>query len=89
MPKFRKRPVVVDAVQWRGNNEKEIEEFIKPLHASMQDKDSGQLAIVDFRQSGYVMLEMNDYIARESDGHLRTYPELSFNADHEPIEDTQ
>lgn len=29
MPKFRKKPVVIEAVQWTGNNFKEICEFVK------------------------------------------------------------
>ena len=29
MAKFRKKPVVIDAVQWNGQNEFEIQNFIK------------------------------------------------------------
>lgn len=30
MPKFRKRPVVIDAIQWTGDNMKEMTAFIGP-----------------------------------------------------------
>jgi hypothetical protein len=28
--KFRKKPVVIDAIQWTGNNLSEIQKFYKP-----------------------------------------------------------
>jgi hypothetical protein len=28
MPKYKKKPVIIDAIQWTGNNVKEVQEFI-------------------------------------------------------------
>ena len=28
MPKFRKKPVVIEAIQWTGDNKEEIKEFL-------------------------------------------------------------
>ncbi len=30
MPKFRKKPVVIEAVQWNGENTREIMEWVDP-----------------------------------------------------------
>lgn len=46
MPKFRKKPVVIEAVQWEGENEMEIMDFVgkrlsfcKPPHQMDIEKD--------------------------------------------------
>jgi hypothetical protein len=28
MPKYKKKPVIIEAIQWTGNNVKEVQEFI-------------------------------------------------------------
>jgi hypothetical protein len=32
MPKYRKKPVVIEATQWTGKNTEEIKEFGAPFH---------------------------------------------------------
>lgn len=40
--KYRKKPVVIDAIEWNGNNEKEVLDFMGWRHA---DVDEGELYI--------------------------------------------
>ena len=39
MPRFRKNPVVIDAVQWTGENLREVVDFCGGLHASARKLD--------------------------------------------------
>jgi hypothetical protein len=44
MPKFRKKPVTIEAVQWNGDNWQEISNFIN-MWATLTDKEK-QLSIM-------------------------------------------
>lgn len=37
MPKFRKRPVVIEAIQYDGTNESEIQQFVKEAYVPGRD----------------------------------------------------
>mgnify|MGYP003528994064 FL=1 len=38
MPKYRKKPVVIEAVQWTGNNVGELRDFLKHIpHSPIED----------------------------------------------------
>lgn len=50
MPKFRKKPVVIEAVQWTGNNANEINDFVPA-------KDSLWMAGMDFMALSIMTLE--------------------------------
>lgn len=66
MAKYRKKPVVIEAVQWTGENWDEITSFIGPQAAW----DGGQLIITTLE--GNMTASKSDYIIRGVQGEF--YP---------------
>jgi len=68
--KYRKKPVVIEAVQWMGNL-KEIEELFgnKPFGCSYNEK--GSTIVIDTLE-GQMMASMDDYIVKGIKGEF--YP---------------
>lgn len=60
MPKFRKKPVIIDAIQFTGNNHKEVYEFANNSEHIMGDRD--QLIIETLE--GAHRANPGDYIIR-------------------------
>lgn len=92
MPRFRKRPVEVEAVQYRGDNKIEIEEFVGKTILSTPDN-----ALVIETPSGNVNATPDDWIVQDvrgmfypvkSDIFHKTY-NLAFNYDEAPEEVTR
>jgi len=67
--KYRKKPVIVDAIQWTGGNEKEVESFLV-LGGAWFDKDSNFFVIYTLESDMYV--DKGDYIIRGIKGEF--YP---------------
>ena len=65
--KYRKKPVIVDAIQWTGENEKEVESFLV-LGGAWFDKDSNFLIICTLEGDMYV--DKGDYIIRGIKGEF-------------------
>jgi len=63
MPKYRKKPVVVEAMQWTGENYQEVCDWAKELGSArdiMLDVKTGSLAITTLE--GVMTASSNDYI---------------------------
>ena len=67
MAKYRKRPVVIEAVQWTGENLLEILQFSKD---SFIDRDNYTLKIETLE--GVMTVSRGDYIVKGVDGEF--YP---------------
>ena len=67
MTKYRKRPVVIEAVQWDGNNLIEILQFSKD---AFMDQDNVTLKIKTLE--GVMTASRGDYIVKGVDGEF--YP---------------
>lgn len=67
MAKYRKRPVVIEAVQWTGENLLEILQFSKD---SFIDRDNYTLKIETLE--GVITASRGDYIVKGVDGEF--YP---------------
>jgi len=65
--KYRKKPVIVDAIQWTGENEKEVESFLV-LGGAWFDKDSNFLIIRTLE--GDIYADKGDYIIRGIKGEF-------------------
>jgi hypothetical protein len=65
--KYRKKPVIIDAVQWRGNNFKEIELF---TNSEVKYNMMGQEVIKTLE--GDLFLTINDFIIKGIKGEF--YP---------------
>lgn len=66
MTLYRKRPVVVDMIQWTGDNFGEVEAFIAPT-TPVRDL-SGRLRLWVEKSSASLAIDIGTWIARERDG---------------------
>lgn len=84
MPKYRKRPVVIEAVQFRRTgNFDEIEEFCGG-DAEFRD---GQLVVATLE--GPLHARPGDYIIKDTKGELRSVKPDIFEATYEPVKEGQ
>lgn len=68
--KYRKKPVVVEALQWTGDNLVEIADFIKDSERYFEFDSNRDLKIGTLE--GIMTVNINDYIIRGIKGEL--YP---------------
>lgn len=80
--KYRKKPVVIDAIQWTGDNYAEVFEFTEgnawPTHSH-----SDTLAVSTLE--GEVMATKDCYIIRGVNGEYYPCQEDIFNKTYEPV----
>lgn len=70
--RYRKKPVVVDAIQWTGNNFKQIKELIANSSPSERSlKQEGNILIIKTLE-GDMTASLNDYIIKGVQGEF--YP---------------
>lgn len=81
MPKFRKKPVVIDAIQWDGNNEIEIAEFMPSGKFSISD--SGAKLFIDTLE-GQMTADTLDWIIKGVKGEFYPCKPDIFAATYEP-----
>lgn len=81
MPFFRKKPVIVEAIQWTGQNTDDIRKFVGEsspgecrflLMSEIFGSMSSPAIIYDDVQRGYVPVNLNDWIIRGVKGEF--YP---------------
>jgi len=89
--KFRKKPVVIDAVQWNGSNLREIIDFTG-LHPSAQKwswDEYGQVVKTDglkiFTLEGKMNADIGDYIIKGVKGEFYPCKPDVFNATYEAV----
>ncbi|WP_105140126.1 hypothetical protein [Streptococcus suis] len=66
---YRKKPILIEAVKWTGENVKEITEFMEISHISYEIP-SGKLSVVTLE--GVMTAKKGDYIIKGVRGEL--YP---------------
>lgn len=69
--KYRKKPVVIDAVQWSGNNLNEILDFMKDKQPNYYEDDEKKLLTIQTLE-GNVIASVGDYIIKGVRGEF--YP---------------
>lgn len=96
MPKFRKVPVVVEAIQWTGTNLKEVLDFTGKHHKfdlwfssfehykEQVEKDGLKFKI--FTLEGTMTADVGDYIIRGVQGEHYPCKPAIFNATYELVE---
>lgn len=72
MPKFRTKPVEIQAIQWRGDNREDIEAFGASLRVVGGTWKSHTLQVYDFLQDTWVGVNQGDFIIRGTKGEF--YP---------------
>ena len=66
--KYVKKPVIIEACQWTGDNVKEIKDFVTPIAEYLEDEN----VIVIHTLEGDMKAEVNDYIIKGVKGEF--YP---------------
>lgn len=81
--KYRKKPVVIDAIQWTGDNYAEIFEFTEG-NACPTHSHSSTLIVETLE--GNMAAEKGCYIIRGVNGEYYPCQEDIFNKTYEPVE---
>lgn len=84
MPKFRKKPVVIEAVQWTGNNREEMEKFIPNTILAKKNTEE-ELAIGTLE--GVMTASKNDWIIKGVHGEYYPCKPDIFEKTYEPVDD--
>lgn len=69
--KYRKKPVVIEAVQWSGNNLNEILDFMKDKQPNYYEDDEKKLLTIQTLE-GNMIASVGDYIIKGVQGEF--YP---------------
>jgi hypothetical protein len=92
MAKYRKKPVVIEAVQWTGDNFKEIQEMLKEADEKRvimphpnEDKEVQSLLIVTLE--GEMRADKGDYIIKGVKGEIYPCKPDIFEKTYEPVEE--
>lgn len=81
MTKYRIKPLVIDAIQWTGDNYAEVFEFTEG-NAYPTKSHSDTLAL---SPDGEVKVEKGNYIIRNREGNYVLCDEDIFNMIYEPV----
>ena len=84
MAKFRKKPVVIEAIQWDGTNIKELKQMESPSEFWFggMDRETGDLGI--YTLEGLVTARIGDWVIRGVQGELYPCKPDIFAATYEP-----
>lgn len=83
---YRKRPVVIRAVQWTGDNFDEICEFVKDQPVTLYKNDFGFTRLVIETLEGDMRAEVGDYIIQGVHGEYYPCKPNIFAETYEEIE---
>ena len=67
--KYRKKPVVIEAVQWSGNNLNEILDFMKDKQPNYYEDDEKKLLTIQTLE-GNMFSSVGDYIIKGVQGEF-------------------
>lgn len=87
MPKYRKKPVVVEAVQWTGDNLDELAEFMGDSDGErkfLYDRDNNTIKI--YTLEGVMTATPGDFIIKGVNGEFYPCKPDIFYQTHEPVE---
>ena len=87
MPKYRKKPVVVEALQFTKDNFDECCAFVGPHLTDGTSKDEMYVGVETM--AGEVGACVGDYIIQGVEGEHYPCEERIFNATHEKVEDDE
>lgn len=86
--RFRKKPELVDAVQWTGNNMQDIRDLVQlgPPGLTNYCRDMDSRRLIAENGDGVVQVALpGDWVVRSSDGTLSTCNQLTFAASYEAV----
>ena len=82
MAKFRKKPVIIEAVQWTGENREEMEQFI-PNTIIVRKNKEGELGIGTL--DGVMTASKGDFIIKGVHGEYYPCKPDIFEQTYEPV----
>jgi hypothetical protein len=89
---FRKKPIVIEAVPWRGDNAQELRQFtggrfetINPLDCGDDDRDTNA-QVFDILHDTWVKLRTGDWVLRGIKGEFYPCAADVFEATYEPVD---
>lgn len=85
MAKFKTRQVVIEAVQWKGSNMKEMEDFIadKRISNTFSHDLNGNDEIYIFPRAGVARVDPGDWVIKSKNGDFSACKEDHFNIIYE------
>jgi hypothetical protein len=86
MAKFRKKPVVIEAVRWQGNNQPAIKSFVGDQARFNPDWDRLQIRTLESGE-GYHEADIGDWIIKGVKGEFYPCKPDIFAATYEPVQD--
>lgn len=84
MPKFRKKPVVIEAVQWTGDGTPELYVL---MGREIDVKSSGSPQLVIRTLEGDMLAQIGDWIIRGVKGELYPVKDEIFRLTYEEVSD--
>jgi len=92
MPKYRKKPVVIEAIKWNGANWNEICDFItlEDMHGRYEDGYEGSnehMQVVIPTLEGDMIANIGDYIIKGVNGEFYPCKPDIFHKTYEKIEE--
>ena len=85
MKKYRKKPLVIEAVQWNGDNHLDIA-AIKGVHGYLIEPHSGHITVT--AESGCFMAHKGDWIIKGIKGELYSCKSEVFEATYDEVLNT-
>ena len=82
MPKFRKKPVVIEAVEWEGNIESEDEISNFSRRPVTIDHGNPDYLLVEFSDK-IIAFSVGDWLIKEADGEFHSADTEAFYKTHE------
>lgn len=87
---FRKRPVVVSAIQWTGHNEREIREWCGPsmfgaLQPAVHRDPEITAEVLDSLHSSWIGLRTGDWVVRGPRGEFYAIKDDVLAETYEPV----
>ena len=87
MPKFRKKPVVIEAMQWTGDNESDVFEFTSGA-AVRNEKEFLEKSLVIQTLEGRMLADQGDWIIKGIKGEFYPCKPDIFEDTYELVEGT-
>ena len=84
--KFRKKPVVIDAIQWTGENQKEIEDFVGQKLKSYPEQFNGCPVLIIPTLESTHEAKVDDWIIKGVKGEFYPCKPDIFEETYEKIE---
>lgn len=78
--KYRKKPAVIDAIEWTGSNVDEVVEFMKSSYSSIFDSNQN---LTIYTLEGDMKANVGDFIIRGVDGEYYPCKPEIFNKTYE------